>query len=111
MAKTQTHVGTQNLVEAAAINQAAPKKTRKRGVKYTNIVESNFDSGVHIANGNPLDAPVETVRGGLRFGGVVFETTLLGTIVKIPAKATIIKSPTLRQLMKVIDDLYTEKTA
>lgn len=95
--------------DPVASNTAAPKKTRRRGIKYTTLIESDFDSAKFAASQNPLDNVIQTVKGGLKFKGVVFETNLLGSVVKIPAKATAIKAPTLRQLINVLDDLYSAK--
>lgn len=114
MAKGTTNASQstpQNEATAAdpvASNTAAPKKSRKKGVKYTTVIESNFDKAVFDASQNPLDNVIKTRKGGLTFPGVVFETNILGSVVKIPEKATAIKAPTLRQLIKVLDDLYTK---
>ena len=88
-------------------NQAAPKKTRNKGVKYTTIVDSSYKTVDGAPPTNPLDQEIVTHRGGLEFPGVIFETTLLGSLVKIPAKCTAIKAPTLRQLVAELDKLYS----
>jgi hypothetical protein len=87
-------------------NAAAPKRTRKKGVKYTKIVESEYKQVNGKEPENPLDRVIQTGRGGLQFPGLIFETHLLGSLVKIPAKAVAIKAPTLRQLMRIIDEQY-----
>jgi hypothetical protein len=108
--KQQT-VAPSTQTEQAAVptpNEAAPKKHRNKGVKYTTIVESEFKPPEDGKPQNPLDAPLVTTKGGCRFPGVIFESSMWGTIVKIPAKAVAIKSPTMRQLVKVLQDLYKE---
>lgn len=115
MAKGTTHAASDTpkaeavAADPVASNTAAPKKTRKRGVKYTTLIESDFNKAKFEETKNPLDNVIQTVKGGLKFPGVVFETTILGSVVKIPARATAIKAPTLRQLVKVLDELYEVK--
>ena len=87
-------------------NSAAPKRKRSPSIKYTNIVESEYKPTDKPDAMHPLDKPAITVRGGLKFPGVEFESNVLGIIVKIPARSTIIKNPTIRQLLKVLDELY-----
>lgn len=107
--KENTETIPQNLQQAAergTPNTAAPKKARRKGVKYTNIVESTYKPPEDGKPQNPLDMKCKTVKGGLKFPGVVFENTIFGAIVKIPGKAVAIKEPTVRQLIEVLEDLY-----
>lgn len=87
-------------------NQAAPKRAKRKPVKYTNIVESGYKPTDNPEAMHPLDKPAITSRGGLKFPGVEFEYNVLGVVVRIPAKATIVKNPTVRQLLRVLDELY-----
>lgn len=87
-------------------NQAAPKKKRKPGVKYTKIMPSEYALVEGKQPTNPLDQLAEAVKGGLKFPGVIFEKTIMGVCVKIPARAAAIQAPTIRQLVKVLDELY-----
>lgn len=89
-------------------NEAAPKKARKTSIKYTKIVESSYKPTDNPDAMHPLDKPAITSRGGLKFPGVGFENNVLGIIVKIPARSTIIKNPTVRQLLSVLDELYAK---
>ena len=94
---------------APQTNEAAPKKSRKKGIKYVKLEESAYKPENGKAPANPLDGLAVAVKGGLRFPGVVFENELLGLVVKIPDKAAFIPSPTVRQLFNAIDKLYAQK--
>lgn len=87
-------------------NTAAPKKQRAKSIKYEKVVESEYKPTDNPEAMHPLDKPAITSRGGLKFPGVEFESSLLGILVKIPARSTIIKNPTVRQLIKALDELY-----
>jgi hypothetical protein len=89
-------------------NTAAPKKARTPSVKYTNVVQSAYKPDDNPDAMHPLDKPAITSRGGLKFPGVEFVTTPLGIYVDIPARQTRVINPTIRQLLKVLDDLYAK---
>jgi hypothetical protein len=90
----------------AVPNQAAPRKQRTPGIKYTKIINSKYVEHNGDVPTNPLDQLAETAKGGLKFPGVVFEKTIFGTIVKIPGRQTAIKNPTVRQVFEVLDEIY-----
>jgi hypothetical protein len=90
----------------ATQNTAKPRKKRTPGVKYTNIINSKYAPKNGEKPANPLDQLAETSKGGLKFPGVTFEKTIFGTIVKIPARQTALKDPTVRQIVEVLEDLY-----
>lgn len=87
-------------------NAAAPKREKRKPIKYTTIVESEYKPSTTPDTMHPLDKPAITSRGGLKFDGVEFDVNPLGIVVRIPARATIIKNPTVRQLIAVLDNLY-----
>ena len=89
-------------------NQAAPKKKRTPGVKYTKIIPSEYQQQNGKPPSNPLDQLAKAVKGGLKFPGVIFENTIMGVCVKIPGRGAAIQAPTIRQLVKVLDELYAE---
>ena len=93
-------------VDSKTPNAAAPRKARSKPIKYDKIVESEYKPTDKPDTMHPLDKPAVTSRGGLKFPGVEFESNFLGIVVKIPAKNTVIKNPTVRQLLKVLDELY-----
>ena len=89
-------------------NQAAPKKTRKKGVKYTKLADSAYKTVDGKPPENPLDGLAIAVRGGLKFPGILFENSLLGLVVKIPALEKFIPAPTVRQLFEALDSHFTK---
>jgi len=87
-------------------NTAKPRKARSPSIKYSKVVESAYKPTENPEAMHPLDKPAVTSRGGLKFPGVEFESTVFGVLVRIPAKSTIVKNPTIRQLLEVLDELY-----
>lgn len=115
MAKATGHSvpETKNAPQAETVsgpgNQAAPKKTRKKGIKYTKLADSAYSPVDDKPPTNPLDQLAIAVRGGLKFPGIEFENNLLGLVVKIPALEKFIPAPTVRQLFEALDGFYKPK--
>jgi len=85
------------------------KRPRAKPVKYDKIIASEYDAAKFAATGNPLDAPISTKYGRLEFPGLEFIDTPLGSYVNIPTQGKRITAPTLRQIVRLIDEYYSAK--
>lgn len=88
-----------------ANGEPKPKKKRTPGIKYKTRITT-----VPVGpTDNPLDQPAIPIRGGFKFPGLIFENTLAGCIVKIPAKAAYMVNPTIRELFTVLSETFDPK--
>lgn len=88
---------------------AEGKKERRKSVYYKPAPVDALPPVTPVGTDNPADKPMQYKQGGIAVQGVEIEDGYGSLVVKVRAKGLYWKDVTLRQLLAILDQQYTEQ--